>query len=203
MSTDFTSLKSIPMNDLFDGRLESYGIFETDGTDWKKGEMQGLFDGRNYLIIYGNEDGSVGCMTRRGNNAPDRILVAIEEVFNTEIYSEYQPQFWGYETEEDWEAARNWRAEESEARLYTDIINYLNGEPHNIGVGTNGEACAEIAKDLVTKDPQLLDGKNQKKLMDLVNDAWINDILVCIKLTDDDLALAKLAATHDQDLPQA
>ena len=59
MSTDYRPMKSIPMNDLFDGRLDSFGISEIDETDREEGRVQGLTDGRNRLIIYGNEDGAV------------------------------------------------------------------------------------------------------------------------------------------------
>jgi hypothetical protein len=38
------------------------------------------------------------------NGAPGGILKAISEVFDTEIYSEHEPQFWGFDTEEEWEA---------------------------------------------------------------------------------------------------
>ena len=38
-------------------------------------------------------------------NAPQRILRATAEVFETDIYCEYEPQFWGFATEAEWEAA--------------------------------------------------------------------------------------------------
>jgi hypothetical protein len=38
------------------------------------------------------------------NGAPARILLAISDVFETEIFSEHELQFWGFDTEEEWEA---------------------------------------------------------------------------------------------------
>jgi hypothetical protein len=34
---------------------------------------------------------------------PIKILSAIAEVFASEIFDEYQPEYWGFETQEEWD----------------------------------------------------------------------------------------------------
>jgi hypothetical protein len=55
--------------------------------------------------VYCDEEGLVSGFTRYGVNAPQRILQAIADEFGVDIVSECEPQFWGYETTEEWEAA--------------------------------------------------------------------------------------------------
>jgi len=204
MSTEYRPMNSIPMNELFDGRLASHGISEATSTSDDKDQLRFLTDGRNYLSIYANDDGAVDGMTRRGlANAPGHILAAIEEVFDTDIYSEYEPQFWGFDTQDEWDSFMKNNAEEDAAKFYTEVVNYLNGEPHDIRPGTIGMIMANIAKSLVADNRQLLDRENREKLMEMVDEIYNKEHSVIITLTDEDLALAKLAATHDIDLPQA
>ena len=41
----------------------------------------------------------------RADGQSKPILGAIAEAFSTDIFSEYEPQYWGYDTQEEWEAA--------------------------------------------------------------------------------------------------
>jgi hypothetical protein len=63
-----------------------------------------LTDGQgNYLWVSINDDGSVAILTGYGRNDTDAILAAVAESFETEIFSEHEPQFWGFETNEELE----------------------------------------------------------------------------------------------------
>jgi hypothetical protein len=44
-------------------------------------------------------------LTRYGGNDPGKILKALANVFDTDIASEYEPQYWGFDTQEEWERA--------------------------------------------------------------------------------------------------
>jgi hypothetical protein len=121
MSTDFMPGRHIFARDLVDGRLAKFGGHEwvtpqedqalTDGQDnelWVWGTSQDdqsrtLTDGQgNYLWVFVNDDGSVELFTRYGwQNDTDAILAAVAEAFETEIFSEHEPQFWGCETNEE------------------------------------------------------------------------------------------------------
>ena len=80
MSTYYAPLNKIRAGDLFDGRLEKFGVREhitTDSTETSKC----LTDGRNYLWVFVNDAGFVANINRYGGNAPSKILNAIAEVF--------------------------------------------------------------------------------------------------------------------------
>jgi hypothetical protein len=202
MSTDFRPLNQIRMADLLDGRLEDVGVHEKqcEGTT---SNSKCLTDGRNFLWVYCNEEGLVSGFARYGMNAPQRILQAIGDEFDVDIVCEYEPQFWGYETQEEWDAAWAKMGEKAEQDFYTEVVKFVRGEEHNIRTGTIGMIQAEIAKRLIAESPDLLAEDKRPDLIKAVNMIYDTDHAVVVKLTDKDLALARMAATHEDDLPQA
>jgi hypothetical protein len=53
-----------------------------------------------------DDDGFVSGLTRYAPNGdPGKILNALANVFDTDIVSEYEPQYWGFDTQEEWDAA--------------------------------------------------------------------------------------------------
>ena len=75
MSTDFAPLKIVPFCDLFDSRLEVFGVSETIVPDSTMNTARCLSDGRNYLWVYSDGDGQVSCLTRYApGGAPGKIL---------------------------------------------------------------------------------------------------------------------------------
>src|SRR5262245_12571278 len=104
MSTGYRPITTIHMSDLFDGRLECFNIREVKSeSPSERGRC--LTDGFNYLRVYAKEDGSVWGFERYGPNNPGFILDWIGAVFDTEIFSEYEPQFWGFNSQEEMDAA--------------------------------------------------------------------------------------------------
>jgi len=92
--------------DVLDGRLEAFGIREEITSD-TTADSKCLTDGRNSLWMDVDEEGLVKSWRRYGPNATSKILGAIATTFDTDIFSEHQPQFWGYDSEEEWDAG--WR----------------------------------------------------------------------------------------------
>jgi hypothetical protein len=104
MSTNYRLLKNVLASDLFDGRLEKFNIQE-HFNDETKAQSRMLTDGRNFLWLYVDDAGFVSCLTRYiPNGAPGKILSAIADAFDTEIVSEYEAQFWEFDTHEEWDA---------------------------------------------------------------------------------------------------
>jgi hypothetical protein len=103
MSTDFSLSKKVSARDLFGGQLEKFGVRELIGPETNE-RIRALSDGCDCLMVYLTDDGFVSFLSRNGPNTPDKILVAIAETFETEIFSEHQPQFWGFNTQEEWDA---------------------------------------------------------------------------------------------------
>ena len=187
------------MNELFDGRLDAYEVRE-EIVDRTTATDRVLTDGNNYLWILGR-GGNVDVLVRYGRNAPGKILGAIAEVFDTDIYSEHEPQYWGHDTEEAWDLAWKNLAEEDQRRFHADIVRYVAGESNGIKPGTVGAVQAEIAKGLVGADPGLVASERRTELMAAIEKTYSDRHAVVVELTDEDRALARLIATHEDDLP--
>jgi hypothetical protein len=124
MSTCYYLIKKVPAADLLDGRLEEFGVSwgtSEDTSSEKHEAFKWLTDGHNYLSLSINDDGFIGTLERRGANAPGKILNAIAEAFDTDIVSEYEPQFWGFDTQEGWDAWWEQRSRESEEEFDVEL----------------------------------------------------------------------------------
>lgn len=105
MSTDYRPLIDIEAADMFDGRLEIFGVREHRNENTTETSRM-LTDGRNYLWVYVTDGGLVSGFTRFApNGAPGKILRAIADAFDVAIVSEHEPEYWGFNTREEWDAA--------------------------------------------------------------------------------------------------
>jgi hypothetical protein len=156
MSTDFRPLGPIRMTDLFDGRLENVGVHQHHSKDTTSNKKC-LTDGRNFLWVFSNEEGMVSSFTRWApNGSPGRILRAICDEFGVDIVSEHEPRYWGYETQEEWDAAYEKLYKEYEQHFYNEVVKFVRGEEHDIRPRTIGMIKAEIANQLIAESPDLL-----------------------------------------------
>ena len=170
MSTYFGLCKSIKADELFDGRLEAFGVREEvrpEGTAdryppyIKVKEVRYLTDGQNSMEVVIYENGVACINVRNFWCAPEReILHAIAEAFETDIVSEHQPEYWGFDTQEEWDADEKRIHEEHERQFHAKLLKHLRGEPTDIQPGTIGMMKAEIAKNLVEKDPSFMETAN-------------------------------------------
>jgi hypothetical protein len=203
MSTDYRTEETIAMADLFDGRLAEHGIDEKIVAEKTSETVRCLTDGRNWLWIYG-KDSHVTCMTRRGLlNVPTKILTTIADTFATDIFSEHQPQYWGFETQQEWDLFMDKLAEEDQEKFYQDIVRFLNGESHDLTLGTIGMTKAEIARELIDIEPDLREPRRKADLLEKLEAVYDERHAVAIALDDNDLALLKLITTHEDDLASA
>jgi hypothetical protein len=202
MSTGYRPLKDVAARDLFDGRLVEFGVRE-HVLKHKSDKERVLTDGRNYLAVSIDDNGLVGCITRRGLHAPDKILDAVAQAFDTDIVSEYEPQFWGFSTQKEWDAWHEAEAKKSDEKFYVEFLKFLRGEPNDIRPGSVGMREAEIAKTLVEKDPTLLLLENKDRLLHEMWSTYLRDHAVRVTLSPEDVAFAHMVATHEDDLPSA
>jgi hypothetical protein len=204
MSTDFRPLTSIRMAELFDGRLERVGVWEHHPKSELAPNQKILTDGSNYLHVYSKEKGLVSSFSRyMPNGNPGYILTAISDEFDVDIVSEYEPQFWGFDTQEEWDAYTEEMSRKHEEEYYIELLKYLRGEPNDIRQGTIGMIEAEIAKTLVEKDPSLLLPRNKDKLRNDVRSIYDREHAVKVTLGPKDLALVRMLSTDEDDLPRA
>jgi hypothetical protein len=137
MSTDYATLKKISAEELFNGCLEAYGIYEHIDFLFSHDKVKCLTDGRNGLFVYINDKGRVTSLSRTAScGDPGKILEAIARVFNTDIVSEHDPRFWGFDTQEGWDAYMAQISKEARDRNRAELLKFLLGEPNDIRLGT-------------------------------------------------------------------
>ena len=99
MSTKYRTEKKILFSELLDGRLERLGVREEARS--AADVMRCLTDGQNCLWVRRRDNGTLGVMTRTDDNKVDKILSAIEQSFETSIFTEFSSLYWGYDTNEE------------------------------------------------------------------------------------------------------
>jgi hypothetical protein len=112
MSTYYSLIKKIPGSDVFDGRLEGFGIREHIVPGKTTNTYRCLTDGHDYVWVQMDENGFFWHV----RNATG-ILYAVAGVFETDIVSEHQAQFWGFDTEEEWERWQKERQKNSDTHI--------------------------------------------------------------------------------------
>ena len=100
MSIDFVALGEVPFSALFDGRLAKYGIREHVNERTAE-DFKMLTDGRNFVHVFKGKNDQAK-FTRFAGNGSYKILNAVCDAFDVHIVSEHDPQYWGYETMEQW-----------------------------------------------------------------------------------------------------
>jgi hypothetical protein len=199
MSTDFRLLgKEILACDLFDGRLADFGISEHVNPEESTKTRRCLTDGRNYVWVFVDDGGFVSSLTRYGFNAPGRILRALADVFAADIVSEYEPQFWGFETKDEWDACLEEMSREDGEKFHTELLKYLRGEPNDIRPGTIGMCQAEVAKKLVELDSTLLLPINKDKFRNLIQSTYKREHAVFVPLGPMEKAFVQIAKFQRQ-----
>jgi hypothetical protein len=170
MSTDYKLEKEITLKELFDGRLESHGVREYEVEGRSSDQFGVLTDGTNRLAVYA--DGVVKIIKRCGTNNENRILNAIAKEFETEIYSEFSGQFWGYESDEEWEAAEIQSDEYCMKKQYRRLMAIISVWKDGSYEAKSTIEKAEIANDLITQTPRLASPDCMHELMDEIENHY-------------------------------
>jgi hypothetical protein len=207
MSTYYRPLEKISACCLFDGRFEKSDIREHRNDSTTETERC-LTDGRNYLWVSIDDAGFVYRFRRYGENLPGKMLNAVANAFDTDIASEYEPRYWGFDTEEELIAWRMARTKEAEAleeevneKFYVELVKFLRGEPNGIGPGTVYMRRAKVAKTLVEKDPTLLLLENKDRLLGEMRSICDRYPAILFALTPEgDIVSAEMIAAPEDDL---
>jgi hypothetical protein len=190
--TDYSPLQDITFEELFSGVLAPSGVREVKVDDPRDGERL-LTDGDNFLVVH-RHGGSVGFRRYSWCGAPGHILEVIAKAFNTDIASEYEPEYWGFETQEEMDAFFESVAAEHAAEFCEDLMHFLRGEPNDIRPGTIGMEWAEDAKKLLAANPELASPHRKKDLL-----AWVRGL---VGLSDEEPG-DEATVPHEDDLPHA
>src|SRR5215813_11394279 len=152
MSTGYVSLKTIQMADLFDGRMERFDIREEQTKD-SSPEDRLLTDGFNFVWVYGKE-GVVGGFTRYAPSGnPAFIFECICKVFDTNIVSEYEPEFWGCESQEEMDAMFEAAHRKDKEQFYGELASLLPVSP---ATSNRGPLAWNKQKSLKNLSPRIL-----------------------------------------------
>jgi hypothetical protein len=159
------------MSDLFDGRLARFDVTEPDPPNTASERMRCLSNGQNYVWVYRDGDGNVRKVTSYGLTNPCDILSAICTAFDTDVACEDEPQFWGFDSQEEWDIARRrWQAD-ADDRFYRELLKFLAGEPCDIAPGTTEMIWAQVAKELIAQDPEMGTAACKDRLLSLAEPA--------------------------------
>ena len=105
MSINYTSLTPVIFEEIFDGRLDAKGVREHKNPASTSSSCRCLTDGQNLVWLYADSDGGLADAKCYAFNNPSHILRTLQAVFDTTFVSEYQPQYWGFESQDDWDKA--------------------------------------------------------------------------------------------------
>jgi hypothetical protein len=195
MSTDYRSTPAIPFAQLFDGRLEKYGVYETIRSD--STEQRRYLGGRDGVLeAFREEDGNSSFMRNSFTPVPWATFDALIEEFDVELVSEHDHRFWGFATQKKWDDWREQSEKQTEDRFYNDVIHYVRDEPNDLRPGTIGMKQAEIAKTLVGSDESLMLPENRHRLLEAVQAAYDRDHTITVTLTKQDLYQRPETVTH-------
>jgi len=200
MSTWLAPLPDIQFAQLFDGRLEKYGIKEEIVADPTEGTRY-LVGCDGFLQVHREENGTC-TFTRRGC-IPWSIYDAIAEEFEVELVTEHDYRFWRFATEEEWDNWNKKLAKEGEDSFYDALLHYVRDEPNALQPGSVGMIQAKIAKNLVEGDPGLAAPEKRDELLQAMRAIYDRDHAVKITLTEQDLAAIELMVARTDDLSKA
>jgi hypothetical protein len=167
MFTDFRLTKVLSFDDIFDGRLERFGVHDIS-VEGATSEFHCLTDGNNVLWV--EVDDEIYFLLGFGMfNAAENILTAIGEVFDVEIFSEHQHQYWRNETEAECRCGRRKIAEEVQTRLNILIMRYVREGFRFSEPCSSFEPLVNIAKDLIIENPDLASPDLEEELLEKTN----------------------------------
>ena len=129
MSSTFAPIPGIAFEQIFDGRLEKYGVRED--MDTSTTESRRFLAGRDGFLEVHRDGNGKSIFIRRGL-VPWSIFDALAEEFEVQFVGESDYRFWGFASEEEMDAFWDRKDKEAEDKFYNELLKYLRGEPNCI-----------------------------------------------------------------------
>ena len=95
MGSEYRAEKDIVASELFDGRLQKFGVREHGQA---RENYRCLTDGKNCLGVPINDAGYVTGFQREWNGnwgSPEKVLSVVSDAFETKIFSYREPEYYG------------------------------------------------------------------------------------------------------------
>jgi hypothetical protein len=164
----FVSSPPLPYDEMFDGRLQRFGVYERIGALTAVGHRS-LTDGRNSLWVDAGHDGLVSKMTVWGTNDPKQIFAAMSGTYGVDIAPEAE-----YNDER--------RKTEFDDKLYVAVSDQLHEEPSRTlasQVLVAKDACDVLFKlrlliglELAKEDPTLMRLDKKRELLTRIDGVY-------------------------------
>ena len=183
MSTDYCAIPAIHLDTFFDGRLKKFGLDIVPDKTCADRPSSGYITDGNHCLHYVYPEGTAFGIIFNGSC---RILLTVAEAYDVRIVSEHSHEFWGFETEEEFDLWHIEQAKKHEDEFYNDILKFVRGEEHNLRPGSVGMGTAEMAKKLIAECPELLAEDRRADLFKAAEEKHDSEN-ASIVLTEDDL----------------
>jgi hypothetical protein len=161
----FKSNSPLPYDEMFDGRLQRFGVYERIGALTTVGHRS-LTDGRNSIWLDAGHDGFVSKMTVWGTNDPKQIFGAMSGTFGVDIAREAE-----------YDDGR--RKTDFDDKLYVAISDRLHEEPYRTVANQISQAKDVwdvlfkvrllIGLELAQEDPTLMQLGKKSELLTRIN----------------------------------
>jgi hypothetical protein len=168
MSTDYCLKVFAPISEIFDGRLSQYGIHERVEEGRTSERERCLSDGFDRIWLSGHKIPERGAITPYSHYDSPVILGRLSQLFETAVYSEHEPQYWGFDSQQEWDEFEREMADQQYQDTYRNLINFLTLRDYPFKEGTVGMGWALTAHQLVVGDPSYLEYGRKKEFMSAV-----------------------------------
>ena len=164
MLTDFRLNKELCFDEIFDGRLDRYGVHDTSVAEpnpW----FRCLTDGNNIVWVEVTEpiEFLIGFGTF---DAKEKILTAIAEVFEVEISSEHLYQYWEFDLNRMCLCYRKDVAEEVQFKMNNLIMKHVRSGHRHFELCSSLGTVVNIAKYLMIENPDLASPEREAELLE-------------------------------------
>jgi hypothetical protein len=179
MSTDFhfQPVTPIEVQDLFDGRLKHFGIIEILSHPLTKHGYRILSDGQTFISVWGQSGGAIGSLALEPPylySSAGALLKTIAKSMGTEfvMYTEHEPQYWGFDTQQEWDVAMEKLNRKQDDMFYADVLQFVAGDDQVLKAGTVGHGKGEVARKLISKEPSLIRPDKRDELLQAIDKAY-------------------------------
>ena len=125
-----------------------------------------------------NGAGKVTLFSRSGfDNDVNDIFNAISKEFDAEIYNDCEPQFWGFSSQEEWDDWQLVGYKKDQDEFNEKVISFITGNEIDFRGSKLLEANTQIAKDLVSKTPNLISPENREFLLKNMNHIFTQKVM--------------------------
>lgn len=166
----FKPVTPLQVQDLFDGRLKHFGIIEILNHPPMGHSRRILSDGQTFISVQSESSGEIDSLTLErpfvfSSGIALTRTIAKYMACTFALYTANQPQYWGFETKQEWDAERKRMERARTAKFYADVLQYVAGDGEAFQGGTVEHAKGEVARELISKQPSLIRPEKRRQLL--------------------------------------